>query len=226
MVTSILFCIYEIFTSRLTFHTHTHWFAFYICAFMCISNKQLSRKYDRNFYNNRSQESENDKNFQERSYIELIRCHCFVFFFFLILYPICVLVIFISYSCYYHSDDVVYYLLMLGGRSNTNLFSSPTQSVSLPHTTISVEQSTTGGLDEERQRERKRKSARSFSLSPRFDQQWVGHGSHSLSHTCIHTYMYTHTHRLFTAARAIPVWCIWWEETNECVTGPNQFIMS
>jgi len=35
--------------------------------------------------------------------------------------------------------------LMLGGSSNTNLFSSPTQSASLPHTTISVEQSTTGG---------------------------------------------------------------------------------
>jgi len=52
---------------------------------------------------------------------------------------------------------------MLGGRSNTNLFSSPTQSSSLPHTTISVEQSTTGGLDEERGRERK--NQRSLSLS-------------------------------------------------------------
>jgi len=105
---------------------------------------------------------------------------------------------------------------MLGGSSNTNLFSSPTQSASLPHTTISVEQSTTGGLDEERER----KNQRSLSLS--LDQQRVGHGSHPLSHTYIHT----HTHRLFTAARAIPVWCIWRQETNECVTGPNQSIMS
>ena len=52
---------------------------------------------------------------------------------------------------------------MLGGRSNTNLFSSPTQSARLPHTTISVEQNTTGGLDEGIEREEK--SARSFSSS-------------------------------------------------------------
>jgi hypothetical protein len=64
---------------------------------------------------------------------------------------------------------------MLGGRSNTNLFSSPTQSASLPHTSISVEQSTTGGIDEEKER----KNQRSLSL----DQQRVGHGSHPLSHT-------------------------------------------
>jgi len=51
---------------------------------------------------------------------------------------------------------------MLGGRSNTNLFSSPTQSGSLPHTTISVEQSTTGGLDEEREREKEKISALSI----------------------------------------------------------------
>ena len=115
---------------------------------------------------------------------------------------------------------------MLGGRSNTNLFSSPTQSASLPHTTISVEQNTTGGLDEERRRERAReeKSARSCSpslppsLSLSISNEWV------MVHT--HCHIHAHTHRLFTAARAIPVWCIWRKETNECVTGPNQFIMS
>jgi hypothetical protein len=41
-----------------------------------------------------------------------------------------------------------------------------------------------------------------------------------------HCHIHTHTHRLFTAARAIPVWCIWRQEMNECVTGPNQSIMS
>jgi hypothetical protein len=150
---------------------------------------------------------------KEKTYIKLIRCHCFgsnlsykIFSLrFLILYPICVLVIFISYSYYYHSDDVVYYLLMLGGRSNTNLFSSPTQSARLPHTTISVEQSTTGGLDEER------KNQRSLSIN----NEWV------MVRT--HCHIHTNMHRLFTAVRAIPVWCIWREETNECVTGPRDY---
>jgi len=70
---------------------------------------------------------------------------------------------------------------MLGGRSNTNLFSSPTQSARLPHTTISVEQSTTGGLDEERERARKRISVPSLSLS--INNEWVMVRTHCHIHT-------------------------------------------
>jgi hypothetical protein len=62
--------------------------------------------------------------------------------------------------------------------------------------------------------ERERKNP--FSLS--INNEWV------MVHT--HCHIHTHTHRLFTAARAISVWCIWRQETNECVTGPNQSIMS
>jgi hypothetical protein len=57
-----------------------------------------------------------------------------------------------------------------------------------------------------------------LSLSLSFSNEWV------MVHTHCHIYM--HTHRLFTAVRIIPVWCIWRQETNECVTGSNQFIMS
>jgi hypothetical protein len=54
---------------------------------------------------------------------------------------------------------------MLGGRTNTNLFSSPPQSDSLFHTTISVEYDATGGIDEGKKRERERESRVALSLS-------------------------------------------------------------
>ncbi len=83
-----------------------------------LSNKQLSRKCHRSCADNCSQERAKKKKekTRTRTYRELIRCHClgsnltlvynlryslFVFFL-LILYPICVLVIFISYSYYNH----------------------------------------------------------------------------------------------------------------------------
>jgi hypothetical protein len=70
--------------------------------------------------------------------------------------------------------------------------------------------------------EREREKIGALSLSLSINNEWVMVHTHCHIHTCIHT----HTHRLFTAARAISVWCIWRQETNECVTGPNQSIMS
>lgn len=89
--------------------------------------------------------------------------------------------------------SIVYYSLMLGGRTNTNLFCSPLPANEMFPRTISVEQDiTTGRHDQERERAKEKKLA-VLSLA-----------SFSLSH------MYTH--RLFTAARIISVWCIEWQE--------------